>query len=50
MLCYVVSSSFIPLKTEERSAEINELNPEENSMKKEFRYADLFAKSTSKKL
>ena len=49
MLCYVVPSSFVPLNTEEHSAEINELNCEEHSVKKEFRYADLFTKSTRKK-
>jgi hypothetical protein len=50
MLCYVVPTSFKPSNTEEHSAEINELNSEECSVKKEFRYAELFTKSTRKKI
>ena len=57
MLCYVIPSSFKSSNNEECSIEENEINVAEHSssnlnaesVKTDFRYADLFTKATSKK-
>ena len=57
MLCYVIPSSFKSSNNEECFSERNEFNVEEHSssnsnaesVKVDFRYADLFTKATSKK-
>lgn len=57
MLCYVIPSSFKSSNNEECSPDENEINVGEHSsvilndesVKTDFRYADLFTKATSKK-